>query len=102
MEQDLIKDFFIAKMNNTTIQMELLSEVRTPAQVVNFALSRERGQANQKKFSAHRRPIGTIKLTPSPTTTHAPDHVLNINKASIQSKQTNNAEDAEVTSQQVI
>ena len=32
-EEDLIKDFFIAKMNNSAIQMELLSEVRTPAQV---------------------------------------------------------------------
>ena len=49
-EEDLIKDFFIAKMNNTTIQMELLSEVCTAAQVLNFALSRERGQENQKKI----------------------------------------------------
>ena len=49
-EEDLIKDFFIAKMNNTTIQMELLSEVRTAAQVLNFALSRERGQENQKEI----------------------------------------------------
>ena len=49
-EEDLIKDFFIAKMNNTTIQMELLSEVRTAAQVLKFALSRERGQENQKEI----------------------------------------------------
>ena len=49
-EEDHIKDFFIAKMNNTTIQMELLSEVRTAAQVLNFALSRERGQENQKEI----------------------------------------------------
>ena len=49
-EEDLIKDFFIAKMNNTTIQMELLSEVRTAAQVLNFALSRERGQEIQKEI----------------------------------------------------
>ena len=49
-EEDLIKDFFIAKMNNTTIQMELILEVRTPAQVLNFALSRERGQENQKEI----------------------------------------------------
>ena len=49
-EEDLIKDFFIAKMKNTAIQMELLSEVRTPAQVLNFALSRERGQENQKEI----------------------------------------------------
>ena len=37
-EEDLIKDFFIAKMNNTAVKMELLSEVRTSAQVLNFAL----------------------------------------------------------------
>ena len=37
-------------MNNTAIQMELLSEVRTPAQVLNFALSRERGQENQREI----------------------------------------------------
>ena len=37
-------------MNNSTIQMELLSEVRTPAQVLNYALSRERGQENQKEI----------------------------------------------------
>ena len=49
-EEHLIKDFFIAKMNNSAIQMELLSEVRTPAQVLNFALSRERGQENQKEI----------------------------------------------------
>ena len=49
-EEDLIKDFFIAKMNNTTIQMELLSEERTATQVLNFALSRERGQENQKEI----------------------------------------------------
>ena len=49
-EQDLIKVFFIAKMNNLAIQMELLSEARTAAQVLNFAFSRERGQANQKEI----------------------------------------------------
>ena len=41
-------------MNNTTIQTELLSEVRTAAQVLNLALSRERererGQENQKEI----------------------------------------------------
>ena len=49
-EEDLIKDFFIAKMNNSAIQKELLSEVRTPAQLLNFALSRERGQENQREI----------------------------------------------------
>ena len=49
-EEDLIKDFFIAKMNNSAIQMKLLSEVCTPAQVLSFAISRERGQENQKEI----------------------------------------------------
>ena len=49
-EEDLIKDFFIAKMNNSAIQMELLSEVRTAAQVLNIALSRDRGQENEKEI----------------------------------------------------
>ena len=49
-EQDLVKDFFIGKMNNTAIQMELLSEMRTPAQAINYALARELGQQNQKEI----------------------------------------------------
>ena len=49
-DEDVIKDFFIAKMNNTAIQMELLSEVRTPAPVLNFALCRERGQETQREI----------------------------------------------------
>ena len=49
-EQDLVKDFSIGKMNNTAIQMELLSEMRTPAQALNYALARERGQQNQKEI----------------------------------------------------
>ena len=52
--KDLIKDFFIAKMNNTSMIMELLSEVRTPAKNLNFALlcerERERGQKNQREI----------------------------------------------------
>ena len=49
-EQDLVKDFFIGKMNNTAIQLKLLSEMRTPAQALNYALAREPGQQNQKKY----------------------------------------------------
>ena len=49
-EQDLVKDFSIGKMNNTAIQTELLSEMRTPAQALNYALARERGQQNQKEI----------------------------------------------------
>ena len=47
-EQDLVKDFFIGKMSKTKIQMELLSEMRTPAQALNYTLAQERGQPNQK------------------------------------------------------
>ena len=49
-EEELVEDFLIGKMNNTAIQMELLSEVRTPAQALNFALARERGQQNQEEI----------------------------------------------------
>ena len=49
-EEDLIKDFFIAKMNNTAIQMELLSEVRKPAQVLNIALSEREILENQREI----------------------------------------------------
>ena len=37
-------------MTKTSIQMDLLSEVRTPQQVLNFAINRERGQANQQEI----------------------------------------------------
>ena len=49
-------------MNNTTIQMELLSEVRTAAQVLNFALSRERGQENQKEILGSSAPNWTNQV----------------------------------------
>ena len=55
-EEDLIKDFFIAKMNNTTIQKELLFEVRTAAQVLNFALSRERERERERTGEPERNP----------------------------------------------
>ena len=50
LEGDLVKDLFISNMKNTSIQMDLLSEVRTPQQVLNFAINRERGQANQQEI----------------------------------------------------
>ena len=38
-------------MNNTSIQMDLLSDVRrTPQQVLNFAINKERGQAKQQEI----------------------------------------------------
>ena len=96
-EEDLIKDFFIAKMYNSAIQMELLSEVRTAAQVLNFALSWE----NQKNFfSVHQPQIGIARSTLSQTTTHALHHHPNNKKFSKQTKQTNNGGDEEEASQQ--
>ena len=50
LDEDSVKDLFISNMTNTSIQMYLLSEVRTPQQVLNFALNRERGQANQQEI----------------------------------------------------
>ena len=50
LEEDIIKDLFISNMNNTAIQIDLLSEVRTPQQVLNYAINRERGQANQQEI----------------------------------------------------
>ena len=49
LEEDIIKNFFIINMNNTTIQMDLLSEVRTPHQVFNYAINRECAQENQQE-----------------------------------------------------
>ena len=37
-------------MNNTATQMELLSEMRTPAQALNYTLAREREQQKQKEI----------------------------------------------------
>ena len=50
LEEDLVKDLFISNMTNTSIQMDLLSEVRTPQQVLNLAINRERGRANQQEI----------------------------------------------------
>ena len=49
-EQDWVQDFFIGKMNNTAIQMELLSEKRTPPQAKYYTLARERGQQKRKEI----------------------------------------------------
>ena len=42
LEEDLVKDLFISNMTNTSIQIDLLSEFRTPQQVLNFGINRER------------------------------------------------------------
>ena len=49
LEEYLVKDIFISNMRSYNIQMELLSEVRTPQQALNYAINRERGQANQQE-----------------------------------------------------
>ena len=55
-EEDLVKDLFISNMHASKIQMELLPEFRTPQQVLNYAIKRERerererGQANQQEI----------------------------------------------------
>ena len=54
-EDDLIKDLFIAFMNSTEIQSELLTETRTPAQVLQYALNKERGQENQRAIAGRLR-----------------------------------------------
>ena len=41
LEEDLVTDLFISNMHSSTIQMELLSEVRTPKKVFNYAINRE-------------------------------------------------------------
>ena len=51
LEDDLVKDMFISNGTNTSIHMDLLSEFRTPQQVLNFAINREGGQANQQEIS---------------------------------------------------
>ena len=80
-EEDLIKDIFIAFMTNPDIQRELLMETRTPQQVLQFALNRERGQENQKAINSqlsryphmHRNKYPTLHL-PQGITQSPPDH----------------------------
>ena len=50
LEEDLIKDIFISNMRSSNIQIELLSETRTPQQALNYAVNRERRLANQQEF----------------------------------------------------
>ena len=76
LEEDLVKDLFISNMNNTSIQMDLLSDVRrTPQQVLNFAINKERGQAKQQE-------ILLIQIIPIGLTYHTSEatHLSNHNK----------------------
>ena len=51
LDEGLIKDIFISNMRSSNIQMELLSETRSPQQALNFAVNRERGLSNQQEIS---------------------------------------------------
>ena len=51
LEESLVKSIFIQGMRNQQIQMDLLFEDRTPSETLNYALARERGQANQQKMN---------------------------------------------------
>ena len=60
LEEDLVKDLFISNMQSTNIQMQLLSEVRTAQQILNFAVNRERGLANQQEIQKARSNWNTV------------------------------------------
>ena len=80
LEEDLVKDLFISNMHGSNIQMELLSEVRTPHQVLNYAINRERGQANQQEIRRAHSNWNTVTYVrpnkqQNPTTTQRPQKV---------------------------
>ena len=50
LEESLVKSIFIQGMNNQQIQMDLLSEERTPSETLQYALALERGQESQQKM----------------------------------------------------
>ena len=50
LEESQVKSIFIQGMRNQQIQMDLLSEERTPSETLQYALARERGQESQKKW----------------------------------------------------
>ena len=50
LEEDLAKDLFISNTTNTAIQMDLLSEVRTPPQVLILAINRREAKQTNKKY----------------------------------------------------
>ena len=49
LEESLVKSIFLQGTNNQQIQMDLLSEERTPSETLQYALARERGQESQQK-----------------------------------------------------
>ena len=81
LEEDLVKDLFISSMTNTSIQMDLLSEVKTPQQVLNFAINSERGQANQQEILKHTQAVPTGRMSHTLETTHVNNNNNNNNNA---------------------
>ena len=71
-------DLFISNITKASIQMDLISEVRTTQQVLNFAINRKRGQVNQKQIlKAHTGKtnwlqVSYIKSGPRPPTPQRP------------------------------
>ena len=59
LEESLVKGIFIQGMNNQQIQLYLLSEDKTPSETLNYALARERGQANQQKMNSSHSSVNT-------------------------------------------
>ena len=80
-EEDLVKDLFFSNMHGSNIQMELLSEVRTSQQVLNYAINRERESKRINKKTAEHTPTGTQLHTCTPTNNRAIQHHKNHTKA---------------------
>ena len=78
LEEDLVKDLFISNMHGSNIQMERLSEVRTPQQVLNYAINRD-GRRIDKRFAEHTT-TGTKLHTCAPTNNRALQHQKNHKK----------------------
>ena len=76
LEEDLVKDLFISNMTNTSIQMDLWSEVRTPQQVLNFAINREREdkQTNRRYWEHTQTILVGHKYRISETSQEHPSH----------------------------
>ena len=70
LEESPVKSIFIQGMNNQQIQMDLLSEERTPSEALQYALARERGQESQQKVintnTNRRLPTLRQQISPGP------------------------------------
>ena len=86
LEEDTIKKLIISKMSNTNIQMEFLSEVKTPHKLLNNAIICERGHANQKEIlRANKVPIAIRSATSVKIKNHSsPSYPLHVGTSSSQ------------------